>query len=345
MNKTLVPWIGFFLVSITAACTQLNSEPLSPKPDPRPQIIFDTDFGGDADDLGALAMLHHYIDCDKIDLLGIASWSNEAYAIPAIAAVNQFYDRPSLRLGVREVSQWRTDWNYSKAIADNFPHDPKVVENLEPAVSLYRSLLQDAAPQSVTIVTVGPLANIRNLLRSKPDEISSLTGAELIDAKVDKFVIMGGQFPQGITAHGPEWNFNGNMTGVTQEVLEAINRPIIFSGYEVGEALKYGAALNSHDKNTPLYVGYKYFSEHAPWMKENYKGAILDNSSFDQTAVMYAAINGQGFHWKLSAPGTLKVDADGIGQWTFNDNGPHRYLILSIHTEETIEHIAAAMRH
>ena len=35
----------------------------------RPQIIFDTDFGGDADDLGALAMLHNFMSRGECNLL------------------------------------------------------------------------------------------------------------------------------------------------------------------------------------------------------------------------------------------------------------------------------------
>ena len=32
------------------------------------RIIFDTDIGGDADDLGALAMLHHFVDSKECKL-------------------------------------------------------------------------------------------------------------------------------------------------------------------------------------------------------------------------------------------------------------------------------------
>ena len=71
-----------------------------------PRIIFDTDFGGDADDLGAIALLHHYLDQDMIDLLAIVSWSNERHALPALDAVNRWYGRPDLRLGVRKVPAW-----------------------------------------------------------------------------------------------------------------------------------------------------------------------------------------------------------------------------------------------
>lgn len=345
MRRNIFTVTLFVFCSFAAACATPEI-PVSDGVATTPKsVIFDTDFGGDADDLGAVAMLHHYVDQGDIDLLAIVSWSHEEYALPALAAVNQFYGRPELQLGVREVDPWRTDWNYNKVIVDQFPHKPMAVTQAEPAVALYRRLLADAAPNSITIVTVGPLANIQNLLRSGPDEISSATGAELVAAKVDQFIIMGGQFPEGITAHGPEWNFDGNMKGVTQDVLDTITRPIIFSGYEVGEALKYGAALNQFPTDTPLYVGYKYFSEHAPWMKQDYRGQILDNSSFDQTAVMYAAIDGVGKYWTLSAPGTLSVDARGVGTWTSDDAGQHRYLVLTDQIDTTVADIAAAMTH
>lgn len=326
-----------------AACALEDSAPS--QLDTRPQIIFDTDFGGDADDLGAIAMLHYYADRGELDLLAITSWSNEQYAVPAIAAVNKFYGRPRLPLGVRNTGSWRTEWNYSKAIVDQFAHDPKAVNEVQPAVALYRQVLAEAAPNSITIVTVGPLANIQNLLRSAPDSISDLSGADLVEAKVDRFVIMGGQFPEGITANGPEWNFDGNMKGVTQDVLETIQRPIVFSGYEVGEALKYGSDLNQHPSDTPLYVGYKYFSEHAPWMKQDFQGEILDNSSFDQTAVMYATLGEQSDLWTLSAPGTLVVDEDGVGKWSADPDGTHRYIILTDQIAKTTAMIAAAMTH
>jgi len=43
------------------------------------KIIFDTDFGGDADDLGALAMLHHFVDKEECELAAIMCWSLQEY--------------------------------------------------------------------------------------------------------------------------------------------------------------------------------------------------------------------------------------------------------------------------
>lgn len=59
--------IGLFLLAFMVAFSACNNT--------RVKIIFDTDFGGDADDLGALAMLHNLHNQGKCELLGIASWS------------------------------------------------------------------------------------------------------------------------------------------------------------------------------------------------------------------------------------------------------------------------------
>jgi hypothetical protein len=78
---------------------------------------------------------------------------------------------------------------------------------------------------------------------------------------------------------------NGNMPGVTRYVLQELTVPIVFSGFELGVQIKTGAAFNRLDPGHPLYIGYRHFSEHAPWMKQHYRGKILDNASYDQTAV------------------------------------------------------------
>jgi len=136
--------------------------------------------------------------------------------------------------------------------------------------------------------------NIQKLIQSEADSLSNLAGKELIDKKVKEFVIMGGQFPKG----EGEWNFDGEMPGVTQFVIRNITTvPITFSGFEVGAAIKTGEVFNAINKNIPLYIGSMHFSHNAPWIKANFKGKILDNSTFDQTAVLYAVRNGVGSYW------------------------------------------------
>jgi len=142
--------------------------------------------------------------------------------------------------------------------------------------------------------------------------------------------MMGGNFPEGRW----EWNFSGGMPGVTQNVLSKLNVPITFSGFELGVAIKSGDAFNQMDPSTPLYVGFMHFSEHAPWMKRNFKGAILDNSTFDQTAVLYAVRNGIGTYWDKVSNGICVPDEKGGNTWKLTDNSNHSYLKLTMDQDE-----------
>ncbi len=289
----------------------------------QPKIIFDTDFGGDADDLGALVMLHNLHNRGECELLAIMSWSTEEYVIPAMDGVNRYYGNPDVPMGIRHRDAHHLDWNYNRPIADALPHE-RTNDDVPLAVDLYRQILAQQDDQSVTVVTVGPLRNIEDLLRSEPDEHSSLPGKELVEEKVEKFVIMGGHFPEGTN----EWNFNGNMPGVTQYVLEELPVPVVFSGYEIGSQIQTGAAFNEIDPENPLYVGYKHFSEYAPWMRDRYEGEILDNASYDQTAVLYAVRGGLGVYWDKVEDGYCVADENGDNRWVEGDNGDHAYLVL-----------------
>lgn len=317
------------LIIMLTGCTA-TSEPV--------KIIFDTDFGGDADDLGALAMLHNFIDNGECDLLAVMVWTTEASAVPAIDAVNRYYGHPDIPVGVRKDDIFTAEWNYSKSIADHFPYNLDF-NQADEATALYRKILAEHEDQSVVIVTVGPLLNIKNLINSGPDESSDLTGLKLIERKVKEFVIMGGRFPKGDN----EWNFNGGMPGVTKHVLENLAVPITFTGFEVGVQIKTAEVFNQIDPLTPLYVGFKHFSEHAPWMKANYKGEILDNSSFDQTGVLYAVRKGVGEYWERVENGFCEADDKGGNLWVTKEDSNHAYLSLTMDPESMATLIESIM--
>ncbi|KAF0236306.1 MAG: inosine/uridine-preferring nucleoside [Prolixibacteraceae bacterium] len=298
----------------------------------QPKIIFDTDIGGDADDLGALAMLHNYVKRGDCELLAIMLWTTDEFAVPAVDAINRFYLNPNVPIGSRKDGTYRSKDNYNQIIADNFEYK-LTYSDVPEVVGLYRKILASAADTSITIVTVGPLLNIQRLIQSGADKHSTLSGSEMISKKVKEFVIMGGQFPKGEN----EWNFNGNMPGVTKFVLENLKVPIVFSGYELGVKIKTGATFNNIDPETPLYKGFLYFSEHAPWMKDQFKGKILNNSTFDQTAVLYAVNGGVDVLWEKVTGGYCEAGDNGGNRWVKRKNSSHSYLKLI----ETPEFMAA----
>jgi hypothetical protein len=296
---------------------------------PQVKIIFDTDFGGDADDLGALAMLHNFVNRGECDLLAVMCWSTEQYAVPAIDAINRFYSHPDIPIGARKGQTYYESWSYSKPIADTLQYWLEY-EDAPDATMLYRQLLAQSEDTSITMVVTGPLMNIQNLIKSGADSISDMTGKELIEKKVKEFVIMGGQYPSGVG----EYNFDGGMPGVTRFVIQNINVPVTFSGFEVGAAIKTGKIFNGIDKRTPLYVGFMHFSRNAPWIKEYYQGEILDNSSFDQTAILYAVRKGEGVYWDKIEGGYCDPDDNGGNKWVSGDTTNHSYLKLKMDPEK-----------
>ena len=302
------------------------------------KIIFDTDFGGDADDLGALAMLHNFMERDECELLAVMCWNLEEYAVSAIDAVNQYYGHGDIPIASRQGEHSPIDWNHSKVLVDHFPHK-RHWSNVPPTTALYRQLLSQASDQEIVIVTVGPLANVLYLLESPGDSISPLTGIELVQQKVKEFVIMGGQFPSGDS----EWNFNGNMPGVTQKVVAQIPVPITFSGYEIGLNIKSGEVFNDLAPDTPLHAAFLHFSKHAPWLNHQFKGKIYDNSTYDQTAILYAVRNGEGLYWEKVEGGYCLPDETGGNEWIQDKDSQHSYLRLLKDEEEMASIIEAFM--
>ncbi len=305
------------------------------------KIIFDTDFGGDADDLGALAMLHGFVNNGECDLLAVMLWTNEKYAVPAIDALNRYYGNPDIPIGVRAGGTHVSETTHNKILADNFPNILKY-EDVPSTTELYRKVLAENDDKSIILVTVGPLLNIKLLLESGPCEHSPLSGKELMNCKIKEMVVMGGQFPSGDW----EWNFNGGMPGVTKFVFEQIDLPVVFSGYEIGVVIKTGDVFNEINKNHPLYIGYYHFSEHASWMSDYFvEGRITANSTYDQTAVMYAVRGGLGEWWEKVEGGYNKPDNDGGNVWVESEKTNHTYLKLIAEPDDMADLIDSLMLH
>jgi inosine-uridine nucleoside N-ribohydrolase len=161
---------------------------------------------------------------------------------------------------------------------------------------------------------VGFLTNIAALLRSPADEHSSLSGDELVHKKAAKLVCMAGRFPSG-----SEFNVKEDASA-SKYVFENFRKPIVFSGFEIGQQIKTGLPLvNSHIVNSPVK---DVFRISIPMAQEDSAGRM----SWDQTAVL-AAVKGIEPFYKTQ-PGSITVDENGTNSWK-NDDGNHSYLILA----------------
>ena len=112
---------------------------------------------------------------------------------------------------------------------------------------------------------------------------------------------------------------------------------------QLRNSLKTGEVFKKLPKDSPLYLGFLHFSQHAPWIKDQFKGEIFDNATFDQTAVLYAVRNGVGNYWHKVSNGYCLADSTGGNSWVAKDNSNHSYLVLDKPIAEMEQELEAFM--
>ncbi len=227
-----------------------------------PTVIFDTDMGSDCDDAGALAILNALADAGEVRILGVIfSSGKNRYGVGTCDAINTYYGRGDLPLGqYKGTDVGDPQDSYTKTIATatkRFGHD--TVNKAPELVSAYRKLLESQPDGSVTIVTVGHPHGLVHLMRDP-------RGAELVKAKVDRWVAMG----MG------GWNFRAmGMLAYSKELLA--NWPTPFFISPSGADIKTGnRLLPKTPKNNPVREAYRLWND----------ALTNGRSSWDQVAVL-----------------------------------------------------------
>lgn len=305
--------ILFLSILIVAMPTQATSVVSKHQPVP---VILDTDLATDVDDVGAIAMLHALADLGEARILAIMHDTGYPDSVGVIAALNAYYGRPNIPIGAHKGGFVKDEAKpYVSAIAKAFASRPRTNTEVPAAAELYRQALAREPDQSVTIISIGFMTNLKDLLTSNGDSMSPLNGRELIMKKVKRMVVMGGGYP---TRERPEFNFSHSGMGpTTKQVVDTWPTPILFSGFEIGESILTGRALERTPVNNPVRESYRIY----------YEGVVNDRWSWDQTAVL-AAVRGAQPYWSESAPGFNAVDAHGGNIWQSARGGAtHTYLI------------------
>jgi inosine-uridine nucleoside N-ribohydrolase len=315
-------------------CLFVFNNTLAQKNNPKPvNIIFDSDMGPDYDDVGAIAILHVLADKGEANILAtIASTKYEGVA-GVLNVFNTYFNRPDIPIGVPKGNALELrDWqHWTDTLLAKYRHIIKTNADAADAVQLYRKILASQPENSVTIVTIGFLTNLSNLLNSGADEYSNLDGRQLVKKKVKLLVCMGGKFPSGY-----EFNVMKD-AAASQNVYENWNTPIIFSGFEIGEKIKAGLPLiqNNAVKNDPVKDAFRIS---IPQAKEDSAG----RKSWDETAVL-VAIKGYSKFYTLH-PGKIKVADDGKNTWDDNGKG-QAYLVEKADYKEVEKLINELIQH
>jgi inosine-uridine nucleoside N-ribohydrolase len=246
---------------------------------------------------------------------------------------NTYFKRPDLPVGVPKGDALTLrDWqHWTDTLLAKYPHKIKTNSEAWDAVKLYRKILAAQPDNSVTIVTIGFLTNLSNLLNTPPDAYSVLSGAELVKKKVKLLVCMAGKYPSGY-----EFNVMKDAPA-SQNVYGKWPTQIIFSGFEIGEKIHVGLPLiqNNGIKNDPVK---DVFRISIPMAKEDSAGRM----SWDETAVL-VAIEGYS-NWYTLHHGNITVADDGKNGW--NDTGSGQaYLVEKVDYHQVQDVINTLIMH
>lgn len=319
---------ALLLVSFVKISHGQATRPAAPVP-----IIFDTDMGPDYDDVGAITLLHAFADSGKAQILATIASTKYVRVGPVLSVLNTYFGRPDLPIAVPKGAAVdegdRQHW--SDTLVARYPHRVRSNDETPDAVALYRQILARQPDRSVTIVTVGFLTNLANLLRSPADQTSPLTGRQLVERKVARLVCMAGAFPKG-----REFNVFRDAPASTA-VYGQWPTPVLLSGFEIGEKVKTGLPLvqNNRIRNSPVK---DVFRISIPLDKEDKAGRM----SWDQTAVL-VAVNGPAPYY-TTHQGRMTVQPDGSNGWDPAGKG-HQYLVEQWPVAQTTTLINKLIQH
>lgn len=296
-----------------------------PAPAEPVRLIFDTDLGNDVDDVLALGLIHALESRGACRLLAVTVTKDSELAGPFISAVNTFYGRGDVPIGVVRKGVTPDEGRFlglARKTDDGqlrYPHALKSAADAEDASVVLRRVLAAQPDGSVVIAQVGFATNLARLLDTPGDAISPLTGKELAARKVKLVSAMFGAFtPIGGKPHS-EYNVVTDLAA-SKRFVDEWPTPIIFSGFEIGLAVTYPAASIDRD--------YGYVAHHP--LAESYRlyePPPHDRPCWDLTSVLYGVFPDRG-DFGLSGPGKVRVDDRGFTTYEAAAEGRHRYLTI-----------------
>ncbi|WDQ19506.1 nucleoside hydrolase [Rhodopirellula sp. P2] len=321
---------GSLLLAITVCFGTLGS--VSPIHADQPvQLIFDTDLGNDVDDALAMGVIHSLQSRGECELLAVTITKDHELAAPFADVVNTFYGRGDIPIGVcrSDVTNGEGRFNGLAAIQDDgkdrYPHDLRSGKDAPHAVEVLRRVLAEAEDNSVVIAQVGFSTNLADLLDSPADDLSPLSGKDLVKKKVQRLSVMAGAFEQIKDSKGQphdhkEYNVIKDIPAA-QKLAKEWPTPILWSGYEIGIALRYPHESIEQD--------YGYV-EHHPLAEAYiaYNPPPHDRPTWDLTCVLQL-VRPDRDYFGLTSVGTVTVADDGLTTFSEDANGRDQYFTLN----------------
>ena len=296
-------------------------------------VIFDTDFGPDYDDVGAITLLHAFADSGYINILATIGSCKDTLLAPALDVINTYFGKPDIAIGIPHGKgifiPCMQHWN--DTIVHKYPHNISN-QSAKDAIDVYRKQLSMQPDKSVIIITVGFFTNLAGLLKSGADKYSQLNGKQLVAQKVKQLVSMAGVFPKG-----REFNVEKDSLS-SKYAIDNWPTPIVFSGFEIGSKIITGLPLveNKTIRNSPVK---DVFRISLPF----YEGDKNGRMSWDETAVLIACKGISPYFNSIN--GQFITFNDGHNEWKNDSSGNHKYVTFKRSVKEITETIDKLMMH
>jgi inosine-uridine nucleoside N-ribohydrolase len=285
--------------------------------------------GNDVDDALALALAHSLEWRGACRLLAVTLTNPDPLAGVYVDALNRFYGRPGIPIG---ISPDAPRVSASRFLSVAQATDPATGDRLYPSghdartaprsLDVLRRTLADAQDNSVVIVQIGFFTNLAALLDSPPDAASPLAGTGLVKRKVRFLSLMAGAFlPVDGNEHRLEFNVR-HAIPAAQRVVADWPTPAVWSGWEVGNAIRFPASAIDH--------GYAWATRHIlPESYQAFEPTPHERPTYDLTSVLHA-VWPEHSHFNLSEPGRVIVENDGFTRLAHAPTGEGRDRILSV---------------
>jgi hypothetical protein len=283
------------------------------------KVIFDTDIDGDNDDVAAAAILHALADAGQVEILAMGIVSLHPYSPACLDAINTYYGRGAIPIGVYKGSKLALhESSYAKIVAERCPNDIGLSGQVPDVLGVYRRVLSAQPDGKVTMIAVGQMNNLVDLLVSLPDEHSNLVGRELVRRKVGVLFVMAPYFNER-NEYQRAYNFISSPKAAV-ELTGNWPTKIKFGEGNLGHRHFIGSRLSETPADNPARIAFEaYFAT------ENRRSGKTENKRHcaDPATVLYAV--GTTQYFGEVGPGACEVREDGFTRWNAGRDKQHYY--------------------
>ena len=337
------------------------------------KVILDGDVGPDPCDFATLSIAHNLHKRGDIELLAIGGTLPDRNLVPTLDVYNKLAgsDIPLATYKNPDDDHFNTVVKFTSdllhvvlpataRIAKEHQHLVEYdYDDVPNAVELYRKVLSQQEDDSVTFLVLGQLYNIDALLSSEADQYSPLSGMELVEQKVERFVMMIGAFSESITlsdisfynkayfnrganalglatilghitsanGRGAEYNAMAFYPGLTQRTfdqLDALSTPVVLLGNHPGRLVPAGDAYEKLPIDHPVRMAFRYNNPTSRFFEAN---TTKNDPAYDELAVLY--ISQYKADYFLEESGYAVFSHNGSSTWTPGGSNRHTKITLT----------------